>query len=232
MTAQRMGLYASVPEWPKGAACKAVAKASWVQIPPGALRQVVVRDRMQGHQMVDQARDRYLMPSAPPIAATALPPDAWVSIGSPQRNQTRDKRVWATLAFVTIAVMAGVFGSFAPWLHYADGVSGRGVDHADGWIVIGLITVGAGLGGAVAVGVRHLGLRLGIAACGLVVFGSYLIDRWSITHAHDQLTSEPLVVGGGLYVVAFAGLGLVIASLAMPSSPWRGTGPTHTAVNT
>ncbi len=187
---------------------------------------------MQGHQVVEQGRDRFVMPLAPPIAATALPPDGWVSIGSPPRHQPRDKRVWATLAFATAAVMAGVFGSFAPWLHYADGVSGRGVDHVNGWIVIGLVTVGAGLGGAVAVGVRHLALRLAIAACGLVVFGLYLINRWSITHAHDQLTSEPLVVGGGLYVVAFAALGLVIASLAMPSSPWRGAAPTDTATNT
>ena len=128
--------------------------------------------------------------------------------------------MWTTIGFGGVAVVAAVFGAYAPWVHYADGVRRSGIDHGDGWFVIAVAFVGAGLCGAVAVGLRHVVARAAIAACGFALFGLYELNRFSISRAHDQATGSPLVVGGGLYVVAFAALGLVIAALAMPSTPW------------
>ncbi len=161
------------------------------------------------------------MPSGPPIEATPVPPDAWASssAAAPVAHQ-HTPRVWATLVFGMLAVAAAVFSTFAPWAHYTDGYQRQGIDHADGWFVIVLAFAISGLCGAAAVGLRHLAARLALAACGLAMFVVYLVNRLSISRAHDLVTGEPLVVGGGLYVVAFAALGVVIAALAMPSTGW------------
>ena len=162
-----------------------------------------------------------LMPSGPPIEATPAPPDSWASFACTTVPPVeRSPRVWATLVFGMFAVAAAVFGSFGPWVHYADGYQRRGVEHGDGWFVIALACVAAGLCGAAAVGLRHLAARLVLAACGLMMFVIYLVNRLSITRARDLVTGEPLMVGGGLYVAAFAAFGIVIAALAMPSTGW------------
>lgn len=173
------------------------------------------------------------MPSGPPIEATPAPPEAWGSIGhSPAVAVERSPRVWATVVFGMFAVAAAIFSSFAPWAHYADGYQRQGVEHGDGWFVILLGFVAAGLCGAAAVGFRHLATRLALALSGLAMFAVYLVNRLSITRAHDLVTGEPLVVGGGLYVVAFAALGIVIAALAMPSSGWTSRRSAVTSTNT
>jgi hypothetical protein len=174
------------------------------------------------------------MPSAPPIEATPAPPDAWSSwrAASAPTSEHTPPRVWATLVFGMLAVAAAVFSTFAPWAHYADGYQRKGVDHADGWFVIVLAFVVAGLCGAAAVGLRHLAARLALAASGLAMFAVYLVNRLSVTRAHDLVTGEPLVVGGGLYVVAFAALGVVIAALAMPSTGWPRRAGAHTNTTT
>ncbi len=164
--------------------------------------------------------DLPLMPSAPPIEPVPVPPEMWGSLDRPVAHPARSPRVWATMAFGGLAVVAAVFAAYAPWVHYADGARRSGIDHGDGWFVITLAFVGAGLCGAVAAGMRHLAVRGAIAACGLVLFALYGLNRFSISRAHDQVTGVSPVSGGGLYVVAFAALGLVIAALAMPSTPW------------
>lgn len=174
------------------------------------------------------------MPTGPPIEATPAPPDAWASFASSSAAPAEhNPRVWTTLVFGMFAVAAAAFSSFAPWVHYADGVQRKGVEHGDGWFVIVLAFVAAGLCGAAAVGLRHLAARLALALCGVAMFAVYLVNRLSIGRAHDLITGEPLVAGGGLYVVAFAALGLVIAALAMPSTGWptRG-GPAVTSTTT
>jgi hypothetical protein len=161
-----------------------------------------------------------VFPTAPPVAAAPEPPAAWGALVRPEAPIVRERRLWATLGFGTISVVAAVFASFAPWAHYADGVWRSGIDHGDGWFVIAVAFVAAGLCGAVAAGLRHLAARAAIAGTGLVLFAIYGANRWSVGHATDQVTGTALRAGGGLYVVAFAALGLVIAALAMPSTPW------------
>jgi hypothetical protein len=162
------------------------------------------------------------MPSAPPIVAPPAPPDAWAGIETPPPAPPRDPRVWATVLIGAAATVTAVFTSFAPWAHYADGVDTTGIEHGDGWIAIALAFVAAGLCGAVAVGLRHLAARLALAGVGVATFGLYLRDRYQIGRAVDLVTGQELTVGGGLYVLAFAALGFVVAALAMPSQPWWG----------
>ncbi len=128
--------------------------------------------------------------------------------------------MWATIAFASLAVVAAVFGSFAPWIDYADGTWRSGIDHGDGWIVLVIAFVAAGLCGAIAAGLRHLAARLALAGTGVALFVLYELNRWSVSHATDQVTGTAPQAGGGLYVLAFAALGLVVAALAMPSTPW------------
>ncbi len=163
-----------------------------------------------------------LLPDAPPLEATPAPPGAWSSAPPAAPVAGRDPRVWATVLIGAASTVAMVFSSFAPWAHYADGVDKTGIEHGDGWILIGLAFVAAGLCGAIAVGLRHLAARLALAGTGLVVFVVYLLNKYEIGRATDLVTGQRLAIGGGLYVVAFAALGLVVAALAMPSRPWWG----------
>ena len=162
------------------------------------------------------------MPAGPPIEASPEPPAAWAPVPAAPAAPRRDPRVWGTLVFGTLSTIAAVFTSFSPWAHYADGVDRTGVEHGDGWFVVAFAFVAAGLCGAIAVGLRHLVARLALAGTGLAMFVVYLLNRVEIGRAVDLVTGAPLEVGGGLYGVAFAALGLVIASLAMPSRPWWG----------
>lgn len=163
------------------------------------------------------------LPASPPVVAVASPPVAWAGLARPAPPPAREPRLWATLVFGVVAVVAAVFACFAPWATYADGAWRSGMDTGDGWYVLVAAFAAAGLCGAVVAGLRHLGARLALAACGVAVFVCYEANRWRVTHAADQVTGATVEVGGGLYVLAFAALGLVIAALAMPSAPWWST---------
>lgn len=160
------------------------------------------------------------MPTAPPMLAVDRPPVAWAGLPRAEPAPAREPRLWATVGFGIVSVVAAVFACFAPWATYADGAWRSGLDIGDGWFVLAAAFVAAALCGAVAAGLRHLGARVALAASGVAMFALYEANRWRVTRAADQVTGFGVEVGGGLYVIAFAALGLVVAALAMPSAPW------------
>jgi hypothetical protein len=114
--------------------------------------------------------------------------------------------------------------AFAPWAHYVDGVAKTGVEHGDGWFVLAVALVAAGLTGALAFGWRHRAVRLGLlgTAVGLLVL--YAVNRVDVARSHDRLTGGPIHVGGGLFAVAVGACLILVGALLIPSTA-RATGP-------
>lgn len=161
-----------------------------------------------------------MMPTAPPVESAPAPPVVWTSTSAVTEAPAAQRpRAWATVSTAALATLLCVFGAFLPWAEYADGVRRSGIDHGDGWWALAFGVFAAVLGGAVAAGTRSLWVRLALAGVGLSTFGLYLVNRLAISRATDLATGFPLRPVGGLFMVAFAALAMIVAALAMPSTP-------------
>ncbi len=107
---------------------------------------------------------------------------------------------------------------FGPWAHYADGSNKTGIEHGDGWIVLAVALVTAGLTGAVAFGARQRWVRWALAGTGVALAALYTINRVDVARSKDRITGVRIDVGGGLFAVAIAGCCVLIGALIMPKS--------------
>jgi hypothetical protein len=158
------------------------------------------------------------LPSAPPIGQVARPPEQWET--QPARAAVAPvKRPWAALVVCWSGVIVGTVAAFAPWAEYRDGASLTGVRHGDGWFVIVAAVAAAALVGALAVGWRHLAVRLGLVGVAVVLGLLFVLNRVDISRSEDRVTGGSIDVGGGLYGVAFAACLLVTGALIIPTRP-------------
>ena len=115
-----------------------------------------------------------------------------------------------------LGVVVGAVTVFAPWAEYVDGVELTGVEHGDGWIVLGIVAVASALVGAMAFGARHRAIRYALFLASAALFVVFALNRFDISRSDDFVTGGPIDVGGGLYGVALAGCLVLAGALIIP----------------
>ena len=107
-------------------------------------------------------------------------------------------------AFTFLGAAIGIVGSLLPWARYTDGYDMSGTHNGNGWVVLVVGVVAAGLAGAAWVGSSHPIVRFGIAGCAVVLAGLFFWNRWRVQQADGRSTIGPITTGGGLLLVGLA----------------------------
>ncbi|HEV8299264.1 MAG TPA: hypothetical protein VGQ20_18280 [Acidimicrobiales bacterium] len=160
---------------------------------------------------------RPALPAEPPSVPVAGPPEHWPALPPPPPDSPSPTRAWAAVVSSWLGTIIATVAVFGPWAHYADGTNKTGVEHGDGWIVLFVALVAAGLTGAIAFGARQRAVRIGVVATSGAMFVLYAVNRIDIARSKDRVTNAHISVGGGLFAVALAGCFLLAGALLMPS---------------
>jgi len=107
-------------------------------------------------------------------------------------------------AFTFLGAAIAIVGSLLPWARYTDGFDMSGTHNGNGWIVLVVAIVAAGLAGAAWVGSSHPIVRFGITACAVILAGLFFWNRWRVQQADSRSTIGPITTGGGLLLVGLA----------------------------
>jgi hypothetical protein len=124
-------------------------------------------------------------------------------------------------AFTFLGAAIAIVGSLLPWARYADGYDISGTHNGNGWVVLVVAVIAAGLAGAAWVGSAHPIVRFGITGCAVVLAGLFFWNRMRVHQADSRSKIGPITIGGGLLLVGLAAF-VVAAGALLALGPLRG----------
>lgn len=165
----------------------------------------------------------------PPLPPHLAPPDGWpVPPVEPVAEPKVAPRARMAGAFTFLGAAIAIVGSLLPWARYVDGYDMSGTRNGNGWIVLVVGVVSAGLAGAAWVGSSHPIVRFGITGCALVLAGLFFWNRWRVQQADSRSRIGPITTGGGLLLVGLAAF-VVAAGALLALGPLRDAFRWHNA---
>ena len=141
----------------------------------------------------------------PPLPAHPAPPGGWPMPEVPPMREPRvAPRARMAGAFTFLGAAIAMVGALLPWARYTDGYDLSGTHHGNGWMVLAVGVIAAGLAGAAWVGSSHPVVRFGIAGCAVALAGMFLWNRARVQQADSRSKIGPITTGGGLLLVGLA----------------------------
>ena len=95
-------------------------------------------------------------------------------------------------AFTFLGAAIAIVGSLLPWASYSDGFEMSGTHNGNGWVVLVVAVVAAGLAGAAWVGSPHPVVRFGITACALLLAVMFFWNRMRVQQADARSRIGPI----------------------------------------
>lgn len=124
-------------------------------------------------------------------------------------------------AFTFLGAAIAIVGSLLPWARYTDGYDMSGTHNGNGWVVLVVAVVAAGLAGAAWVGSSHPVVRFGITGCALLLAALFFWNRMRVQQADSRSKIGPITTGGGLLLVGLAAF-VVAAGALLALGPLKG----------
>jgi hypothetical protein len=150
----------------------------------------------------------------PPLPAHPAPPDGWPMPELPPIPEPKvAPRARMAGAFTFLGAAIAMVGALLPWARYTDGYDLSGTHHGNGWMVLVVGVIAAGLAGAVWVGSSHPVVRFGIAGCAVALALMFLWNRARIQQADSNSRIGPITTGGGLLLVGLAAFVMAAGAL-------------------
>ena len=151
-----------------------------------------------------------------------------IPTGTPSASaQVAGKSLHGQRLFIVIVGAAGIISAFLPWVQAPFVGSVSGIDGSDGWIVVGVFTLGllVGLSGDRARALTG-GARVGVFLAGLVGAGIALLKIANVYNIKEGASrsglSGAISIGAGLWVMAAAGAMLLGAAITSRRTQARG----------
>ncbi len=164
----------------------------------------------------------------PPMVRPEEPPVDWPTYDHPEiaKEKVDDPNNRIIGGLLLAAALAITAGSFMPWVRFGGAVTGdsSGWLRGDGKATVLFAFALAAIAGAIAMGARHLYLKLGaMAAAGavVVIFAIEALDIWSENRdlLNDGVGAD-LEQAWGLWLVGMAAVVAVVLTI-VERSPWR-----------
>ena len=150
----------------------------------------------------------------PPLPPHPAPPDGWpMPEVEPIPEPKVAPRARMAGAFTFLGAGIAIVGSLLPWARYSDGFEMSGTHNGNGWVVLVVAIVAAGLAGAAWVGSTHPIVRFGITGCALMLAVLFFWNRMRVQQADSRSKIGPISTGGGLWLVGLAAFVMAAGAL-------------------